>query len=246
MTTTPSAEAERKRLVIAYGAVKQPRFFGLEDHAHHRRFNGRNEVLLRMLARHGVRTLSGLDILDFGCGDGQMFPVWISWGAAMDRIVGTDVRPDVVDAAKAHWPTIDMRLDLPGQLSAEDRTFDFVAACTVFSSVVNTDDRAVAARNIDRVSRPGALVVMYDFVVPSPTNSEVRPVRLSEIRALFPGWQVRTRRTTLAPLVTRRIPPSLLGLLEPHLEVLRVANTHRLTVLRKPGAASIGGEAHES
>jgi hypothetical protein len=60
----------------------------------------------------------------------------------------------------------------------------------------------------------------------------VRGIRRRELQSLFPGFQLRLRRVTLAPPLARLIAPrSALAALV--LEDVRLLNTHYLGLLRR-------------
>ena len=58
-----------------------------------------------------------------------------------------------------------------------------------------------------RVLRPGGLLIWFDYLFDNPNNKDVRGIRMGEIRRLFPGCDVRLKRTVLAPPLARRIAP---------------------------------------
>jgi hypothetical protein len=55
-----------------------------------------------------------------------------------------------------------------------------------------------------RVTRPGGLILLYDFWT-NPTNRTVRGLRRTEARTLFAGKPIDFRSTTLVPPLTRAL-----------------------------------------
>ena len=103
---------------------------------------------------------------------------------------GADIRTG--NAANCHGPT---------------RSFDIVSQFTVFTSILSPELRRAIAAEMIRVTRPGGVVLWYDFRVNNPRNDQVRRVGARELRELFPGCEVHLRPTTLAPPVARRLVP---------------------------------------
>lgn len=78
---------------------------------------------------------------------------------------------------------------------------------------------------------PGGGVLVYDFVVNNPANSDVQGIPLRELSILFPGAQIHSRRVTLAPPLARRLPAPAIA---PASALLWFLRTHRLTWAVKP------------
>ena len=106
-------------------------------------------------------------------------------------------------------PVIDLGAQIDGLLNemrgVDDRSFDIVAQLTMFTSILDRAMRREAAAEMQRVLAPAGAILWYDFRYPSPFNRDVRPVRLREIRALFPGWRIDGVTTTLLPPLARRL-----------------------------------------
>jgi ubiquinone/menaquinone biosynthesis C-methylase UbiE len=120
------------------------------------------------------------------------------------------------------------------RLPFPDRSFDIVAQLTMFTSILDAAAQLACAAEMRRVLAPAGAILWYDFRYPSPRNRDVRPVRLRDIRALFPGWSMDVVATTLLPPVARRLAPVsfwICDLLESTLPPLR---SHYLAILRRP------------
>jgi hypothetical protein len=76
------------------------------------------------------------------------------------------------------------------------------------------------------------MIIIYDFTWNNPANRDVRKVTSSDIRQLFPGATIQSRRLTLAPPIARRIP----AWVYPFLNV-SLLKTHRLWWFCKVEAA---------
>ncbi len=230
---------ERERLLGVSGArelrgERAPAYFGFEEAAQVQRVHERFAVTLRLLTRHGLRSLTGLRILDVGCGEGTQLRQLVQWGASPGSLAGIDLREGAVERARALGPAMDLRVGSAESLPWPDASFDLVCQQTVFTSILDGGMRRRVAAEMARVLKPGGAVLWYDFVYDNPRNADVRRVPPGEVRALFPGFAAHLVRVTLAPPIARRIPAAALPLLYPLLAALPFLRTHRLGLLVKP------------
>jgi len=235
-----TAEAERIRAEYARReGIHPPDFYSLTRPANLFAQQQRDRHMLDVLRREKLLPLSGQRILDIGCGDGQQLLRFESWGAAIAALSGIDlVETRVARAVERFGGTSqpgrpELRVGDASALPWPDGHFDIVHQSTVFTSILDSPMKAAVAAEMLRVLRPGGAVIWYDFFVNNPANPHVRGVGATELRSLFPGCHVRTRRITLAPPISRRLVPVswIASLL---LEHLRVLNTHYLAVIRRP------------
>lgn len=202
-----------------------------------RRVQERQRAVTRMLVKHGVSTLAGLDVIEVGCGGGGNLIDFLGLGASPERLVGNDLLLDRLDLARRVLPAA-VRL-LPGDASAltiPDESFDIVYQATVFSSILDDQLQAQVAAAMWRWLRPGGAVLWYDFTYDNPANRDVRGVTLRRLHELFPAAHIDARRVTLAPPIARavcRLHPALY----PLFNALPLLRTHRLVWLQKPVAA---------
>jgi hypothetical protein len=92
--------------------------------------------------------------------------------------------------------------------------------------------RRKVASELARVTRPGGVVLVYDFWT-NPTNRDVCPVRRAELRDLFPGCELSIKDTTLAPPLLRalmRLPGGRFACSA--LEMLPFLRTHYVAAIR--------------
>ena len=186
---------------------------------------------IRELRRAGMLPLEGRRILDVGCGPGQWLSDLETWGARRQRLAGMDLVPERVDSARRRLPGADIRLGDAAELPWPDQSFDIVNQSMMFSSILDRSVRSDAAREMARVLGPGGIVLWYDFFTDNPRNPSVRGVRRRELQELFPGFELRWTRVTLAPplirLLARRAWP-----LAAALQSLKLFDTHAVAVLR--------------
>jgi ubiquinone/menaquinone biosynthesis C-methylase UbiE len=117
------------------------------------------------------------------------------------------------------------------RLPFSDQSFDILLQFTVLSSILDSKLRRNICEEMLRVLRPSGLILSYDFWI-NPVNSQTRPLKREEIRALFPNCEVTFQRITLAPPIARRLVPFSWGLSH-FLESLKIFNTHYLAAISK-------------
>jgi SAM-dependent methyltransferase len=99
--------------------------------------------------------VSGLDVLDAGCGTGYLSRKLRDAGA---RVTGVDFSAKMIEIARARNPGIDFRVDSVSELStAGDARFDLVVSNYV---IMDTPDLEGTARAFARVLRPGGAAVV--------------------------------------------------------------------------------------
>jgi SAM-dependent methyltransferase len=110
--------------------------------------------------------LTGLDVLDIGCGIGGVDLALVrEHGAA--RVTGVDVQSDLLDVAVERARRVGLagrvqyQLVVPGPLPFDDDTFD-----VAFSkdAIIHVHDKAALYADIHRVLRPGGLLRVSDWL----------------------------------------------------------------------------------
>jgi ubiquinone/menaquinone biosynthesis C-methylase UbiE len=167
-------------------------------------YQARERAVLDLLAAASFLPLTGRHVLDAGCGDGSVLLDMQRYGAALEDLTGIDLLPDRVESARARLPGAHIEAGDARALPYADGVFDLTLGFTLLSSVVDTAARRQVAAEMARVTKPGGLVLLYDFWT-NPTNRDVRPLRRAEARSLFPGKRIDFRTTTLAPPLTRAL-----------------------------------------
>jgi ubiquinone/menaquinone biosynthesis C-methylase UbiE len=189
---------------------------------------------LAALARHTYTDLSGYCILDVGCGDGAFLRRLVSWGAEPSKLAGVDLLDERVARAQRIDAGLNVQQADASALPFESGSFDLAFQLTVFSSILDPAMRQAVAREMARVLKPGGAVVSYDFRV-ARDRQNTRPLRVAELRGLFPGFSVDARRVTLVPPLARAL-ARWSWLACELLEAVPLLRTHDLVVLHKPGA----------
>lgn len=193
----------------------------------------RQAALVRLFMQQGVRDLSGCKVLEVGCGSGGNLLELLQFGAAPENLVGNELLPDRLDAARARLPqAVALYPGDASQLPLPDASFDIVYQSTVFSSILDDGLQAALAHKMWRLVRPGGAVLWFDFTFDNPRNPDVRGVKVTRIRELFPQGKLTARRVTLAPPIARRVvpvQPALYGLFN----ALPFLRTHVLVWIKK-------------
>ena len=244
--TTLDEEAGRIRREYARRANEIPQdLYSVSDPGHLFSSLQRSRGVVRVLSAAGFLPLSDRKILDVGCGHGGWLSDFESWGARRENLAGMELDPARAEVARHRLGAIhpdgtggaDIRLGDASRLPWPGESFDLVVQATVLTSILDDTMRRAVAAEMARVLKPAGVLLWYDFFYDNPRNSNVRGVRAAEIRELFPGFEARLQRVTLAPPIARRLVPlTWIGAL--CLEKLRVLNTHYLGVLQRgPGRA---------
>ena len=165
----------------------------------------REATMASLLRSAGLRSLAGLRILDVGCGGGATLRQYLEYEADPERLWGIDLLPEFVERARSGALNLQVVCGTASNLPFPDGSFEFVSQFMLFTSVLESGVKRQIAREIDRVLAPGGRLLWYDFAFNNPANPDVRGIRQAEVRQLFPGFSMMSRRITLAPPLGRAI-----------------------------------------
>ena len=178
-----------------------------------------------------------LRVLDFGCGNGHWMARLSSWGFTQTNVAGVDVRQAAVGAARTLLPGCRIDCSGDGEIPHADATFDLCFANLVFTSILDDNRRAQAARELQRVTRTGGIIFVLDFRFNNPANPNVRRVTSSELSRLFAQCQPVSRRSLVLAPPLAAVFASRVRWLAALLEAIPFLRTHFLIALRKqPGS----------
>jgi SAM-dependent methyltransferase len=168
-------------------------------------------ALLGTFADADVR-IEGARVLDVGCGSGYFLHRLREYGAG--ECHGIDLMESRIAEGRKRYPTLELQVGSATQLPFADRRFDLVTQFTCLSSIVDDDVRAVAAREIRRVS--GGWILSFDM----------RGLRL-------PGRRKTAPATPTVGLDSEELghlfgPPTLLRSVMPPFELTQLAGRHDL------------------
>ena len=148
-------------------------------------------------------------------------------------MAGTELVPSRADAARIAAPGADIREVDGFELPFGSAAFDVCTASLVLSTIRSDQDRRHLLREMARVTRPGGLVMVYDFVISKPWNRNVSAVTTRQLTEFWRRPDVIRRAAPLLPALD-------LALRLPRLVMLpairSLPRTHRLWIWRKgPG-----------
>lgn len=172
--------------------------------------------------------------LEIGFGPMGWLADLIAWGVPEENLYGIELETSRVREVQRILPLANLLVGDATCLPWPDSTFDLVITSTVFTSILSSDVRQMAAKEISRVIVPGGALLWHDFAFNNPRNPNVRGIKRPEIKELFPEMSGRIRSVTLAPPIARRVVPFSWSLAT-ILEALPFLRTHLLGVLQKPG-----------
>jgi SAM-dependent methyltransferase len=166
----------------------------------------RQRAMLTLFARHGVRELPALRLVEVGCGQGGNLLELLRLGFRAEHLSGIELLPDRAAEARRCLPAA-LVLHEGDALQAPiaEASQDLVFVATVFSSLLDDAFQQRLADAMWRWVKPGGAVLWYDFTVDNPRNPDVRGVPLARVRALFPQGRIDRLRVTLAPPIARLV-----------------------------------------
>lgn len=128
-----------------------------------------------------LKSLSGLSVIDVGCGGGLLCEPMARLGA---DVTGIDATPESIEIARHHGEQMDLEIDysvaMPEELVATDRTFDVVLNIEVIEHVSDIEAFMTAC---SALVRPGGLMIGATL------NRTVKSLALAKIGAEYVmGW----------------------------------------------------------
>lgn len=194
----------------------------------------RQRAMLQMFSQHGITNLAAQRLLEVGCGTGGNLLELLRMGFAPQHLSGIELLPDRYRQARQTLPlALELREGDALQTPITAESQDIVLVSTVFSSLLDGSFQQQLAETMWKWVRPGGAVLWYDFTFNNPKNSDVRGVRLQQVKALFPHAAICARRVTLAPPLARYVAP-VHPMLYTLLNSLPWLRTHLLCWISKP------------
>jgi len=194
----------------------------------------KKETWARALSFAGI-SLADADVLDVGCGAGGWLRLLTEWGADPSRLHGVEILEDrIARARELCHPEVSLLAYEGHPLPHPDQSMDLVAASTVFSSIPAPNIRLALSREMERVARPGAWIMIFDFAVSSPRNPDTTGIRKGEIQRLFSDCGLKkTFCLSVPPPLLRRIPRKLQWTALAAETLFPFLTTHRIYVLKR-------------
>lgn len=144
-------------------------------------------------------------ILEIGAGQGSNLPMLLNLGFNHETIFVNELLPERIAALKSNYPNITIFEGDALQLNFNQQ-FDVVFQSTVFTSILNDEDREILANKMWDLLKPGGIILWYDFIYNNPNNPDVKKVDIKEVKKLFSkAYKSSLIRITLAPPIGRRV-----------------------------------------
>lgn len=190
-----------------------------------------DEATMALLQSAGVKDLAQAQLLEVGCGSGGNLLRFLRWGFSPENLVGNELLEERAARARECLPA-KTRIVLGDARALPPGQFDIVYQSTVLSSILDKSFQAEVAAKMWQLTRPGGLVLSYDFTFNNPQNPDVQKVTRRRLRQLFPEGELTCRRITLAPPLARRTAGFRPGYVV--LNALPLLRTHSVCTIRKP------------
>jgi SAM-dependent methyltransferase len=244
---SPKDELERIQAAYRKRDAAAPQSWPWASRGYRLRMQQLEWMLMEQLVAAGT-SLTGLRVLEVGCGSGYFLSRFLDYGAG--TATGIDLMESRIAVARNRDPRLELLCGDASELPWADSSFDLVTQFTCFSSVLDRELRGRIAADMWRVLRPGGTVVSYDmrstpgairwlrraagFRRPAVVKegTPTAPVEFSELRRFFPDAALDARSLTLATDIAALAERSVV--VARGLQLLPFLNTHLLVVGRKP------------
>jgi SAM-dependent methyltransferase len=156
-------------------------------------FQHSRERAFSRLLRGFYRQAKDWRVLEFGCGKGRLLLLLREMEIGR-KLYGCDISRAELDGKLT---ALDIPLTVnPGDVLAyADASFDLIVQSVVFSSVPDAEVRRRLAQEMDRVLKPGGMVLWYDVI---KTRRHLVGFNRSAITGLFPGYYMTGFRCGLS------------------------------------------------
>lgn len=146
-----------------------------------------------------------LKMLEVGAGTGKNLKFFVEAGFRPQNIWANELLDERYRLLMKDFPNIH---GLPGNAVELNfiETFDLVLQSTVFTSILDHDFRRLLADKMVTMTKPGGMILWYDFLFDNPRNKDVQGIPKKCVRELFPDIKSITfTKVTLAPPIGRRV-----------------------------------------
>ncbi len=151
------------------------------------------------------KEFENISLLEIGAGNGTNAEIFLNLGFKIQHIYFNELLPERIEAIKSNYPNNTVyegnAIEIP-----IDRKFDIIFQSTVFTSILNTEDRKKLADRMLNLLNPNGMILWYDFIYNNPKNKNVRKVDVSELKSLFSkSDKIYHKKITLAPPIGRKV-----------------------------------------
>lgn len=192
----------------------------------------REKGIKAVLAKYRFTSLTDINILDVGCGDGAVLSFLLTEGGTPQNLYGIDLLPERIEKAKKACPSLHLTCGNAEKLSYPNDFFDIVIQSTVFTSILDMRMKKSVASEMVRVLKPDGVIIWHDYRFDNPFNRHVRGICRQEVVGLFNGCQFDFQLINLNPFIGRPLARFSWKWCE-ILEKLPVLRTHWLAAIKK-------------
>jgi len=162
-------------------------------------------ILARILYDKFGNDFSKLKLMEVGAGTGNNLYFFTRLGFDRKHIWANELLDDRFEILRSKFPSIHFRSGDATQLKYIDK-FDVLLQSVVFTSILDDRFKQALAHTMYRMTKPGGLILWYDFMYNNPRNKDVKGIGKKEVRKLFPDVKsIKFTKLTLAPPVGRRV-----------------------------------------
>lgn len=195
----------------------------------------RQKIIARYFQKNGfARVIDDLKLLDVGCGFGDSILEFQRMGFSQKNITGIELMEDRYTLASTRLnSTITI---INGDLieCELEYKYDVVYVSLVFSSLLSDSLRLAFANRIKSLLALDGVLIVYDFVLDNPSNSDVKAFTLSDLKTYFPEFHIESSRTTIIPPISRFVSIHLPAALP----LFKFITSHRVSFLTMRGPRS--------
>lgn len=193
----------------------------------------RQRAILRLFATKDINAFSTLRLVEVGCGSGGNLLECLQIGFSPENLTGIELLSERLRLAADRLPSkVKLICGDATHAPIAPASQDVVFQSVVFSSILDDNMQISLANVMWQWTKPGGVVLWYDFVYNNPRNRDVRGVPLRRVQALFPESRISCRRVTLAPPIARRV-AALKPQLYPLFNAMPWLRTHIVCLIEK-------------
>jgi 2-polyprenyl-3-methyl-5-hydroxy-6-metoxy-1,4-benzoquinol methylase len=146
-----------------------------------------------------------LKVLEVGAGIGSNLLLFKRLGLSWRNIFANELIDSRAAKLKENLPHSSVIVGNAIDLNFK-REFDIVCQFTVFTSILNEEVKKQLADKMLSMTKPGGIILWYDFKFNNPKNKDVKGIGKAEIRKLFSqASKIEIISATLAPPIGRKL-----------------------------------------
>lgn len=215
-------------------------------------------VLLQIMATEASLVRAAYDIslplhaariLDVGCGGAGDLYQLLRLGVRAENTTGIDILPDRVANARSLYPHATFVEGDASRMDFADDAFDLVFESTMFATLPDDELSADIAREMIRVCRPGGYLLLVDWWMPKPGDTNYKALTPKRLRQLFGVGGATTlctvQRGALVPPLGRFLSKHLPSLYFPIAKVFPYLTGQVTYLLQKSISPAYGELCHK-